>query len=154
MATYSSIWLRCWGARGRGGAVKELRAIVSLESVTWAGYCYTIYCNILVIYIGAVNYKPLHRECGNQWDRFSVTLMLPEALAPYCISFLILVLLSFPVLFWIWGITTVLHSMYNCKLDLRVNIAKEDSKIQMTSLQPRNSDTVYTQHSHWYIIKK
>ena len=41
-----------------------------------------------------------------------------------------------------------MHSMYNCKLDLRVNIAKEDSKIQMTSLQPRNSDTVYTQHSH------
>lgn len=82
-------------------------------------------------------------------------LTLPEAMAPYCILFLILVLLSFPGLFWIVCITTVLHSMYNYNLYLRVNITvKEDIKIQMTSLQARNSDTVYAQHSHWYIIKK
>ena len=53
MATYSSIWLRCW--EWGMGAVKELRATVSLESVTCAGYWDTIYCNILVIYTGADN---------------------------------------------------------------------------------------------------
>ena len=36
MAIYSSIWLRCW--EWGMGAVKELRATVSLESITCAGY--------------------------------------------------------------------------------------------------------------------
>ena len=38
-----------------GGAVKELHANISLESVTCAEYRDTIYCNILVIYTRAVN---------------------------------------------------------------------------------------------------
>lgn len=60
----------------------------------------------------------------------------------------------FPDLFWISGIITVFHSMYNCKLDSRVNIiTKEDIKIQMASFLPRNSDTVYVQHSHRSLSK-
>lgn len=115
-------------------AEKELRAIVSLE---------TCLCRILgqhlLQYPNNIHTRSqlLSYYIGNETvDETDSHITRSTGTLLYFILFLIFIFFfPFPDLFWIYSIIIVLHSMYNCKLNSRVNIIiKEDIKIQITSL--------------------